>query len=84
LGDDEIRRIQVSGSHSEWSTFDTALLRSVDELIDDHMISDRTWQTLMERYDDRQLIEVPLVVGMYFSLGFALNSWGVRLEPDLA
>jgi hypothetical protein len=35
-------------------------------------------------YDDKQLIEVPMVVGHYHLVGFTLNSLGVQLEPGLA
>lgn len=63
--------------------FQAALLAAADELHRDACITDATWALLTERYDDEQLIEVPLVVGHYHMIAFALNSLGVPLEPDI-
>ena len=35
------------------------------------------------RYDERQLIEVPMLVGHYHLVGFTLNSLGVQREPGV-
>jgi hypothetical protein len=35
---------------------------------------------LAGRYNDRQLIEVPMLVGHYHLLAFTLNSLGVQVE----
>ena len=39
-----------------------------------------TWAALAGRYDDRQLIEVPMLVGHYHMLAFTLNSLGIQVE----
>ncbi len=79
VADDEIARVR-SGPDDGWTEFEAALLRAVDELHDDGCISDATWRTLVTRYDARQLIEVPMLVGHYHMVGFTLNSLGVQLE----
>jgi alkylhydroperoxidase family enzyme len=84
LTDEEIARVRVGPGEKEWSESDAAVLRAADELIDTHTLSDKTWQLLSERYDERQMIEVPMVVGLYFSMGFALNSFGVQPEPEIS
>ena len=38
---------------------------------------------LAARYDERQLIELPMLVGHYHLVAFTLNSLGVQLEPGL-
>lgn len=76
----EIEAVQEGPGAANWSPFDAALVRAADEFIDDHLISDATWATLADRYDDRLLIEVPMVIGHYFALGMTLNSLGV--EPE--
>jgi alkylhydroperoxidase family enzyme len=58
-------------------------LRAADELHDESCISERTWEVLASRYDDRQLIEVVMVVGHYHLVAFTLNSLGVQPEPGL-
>jgi alkylhydroperoxidase family enzyme len=48
------------------------------------VISDETWRRLEARYDERQLIEVPMLIGHYHMVAFVLNSLGVQLEPGVA
>ena len=47
------------------------------------MIGDETWVALAGRYDDAQLIELPMLVGHYHMVAYTLNSLGVQLEPGL-
>jgi len=46
-------------------------------------ISDPTWATLAATYDERQLIELCMVIGHYHLVAFTLNSLGVELDPGL-
>ena len=50
-----------------------------------HDIVDQAEQLLYgrERYDERQLIEVPMLVGHYHMVAFTLNSLGVQREPGV-
>ena len=66
-----------------WSAHDALLLRAVDELHEDSTLADDTWTALAERYDERQLIELTLLVGQYHMVAFALNALGVQLEEGL-
>jgi 4-carboxymuconolactone decarboxylase len=79
---EEIERVRDNRVWSGWSGFDAALIRAADELHDDQRISDPTWDTLAERYDHKQLIELPMLVGHYHAVAFTLNSLGVELEDD--
>ena len=83
LTDAEIERIKTGPDRPGWDPFDAALLRAVDELHDDSCVTDPTWATLRERYDDRQLIELLMLVGQYHLVSFALNSLGVQREPGV-
>ena len=83
LTDTEIGRITEGPDAEGWSPFDATLLRAVDELHTDARISDATWAALSERYDERQLIEVPMLVGQYHLVGFTLNSLGVERDPGV-
>jgi 4-carboxymuconolactone decarboxylase len=83
LTDDEIRRIQDGPDVSGWEAFDVTLLRAADELHDEGCISDQTWRSLAARYDERQLIEVPMLVGHYHMVAFTLNTLGVQREPGV-
>ena len=83
LTDAEIHRIQDGPDAPGWEPFDAVLLRAADELHDDACLSDDTWHALAARYDERQLIEVPMLVGHYHMVAFTLNSLGVQREPDV-
>ena len=83
---EEIDRVPAGPTAPGWSPFDAALLRAADELHADGCISDQTWAVLAGRYDERQLIEVPMLVGQYHMVAFTLNSLGIQRErgvPDL-
>jgi alkylhydroperoxidase family enzyme len=83
LRDEEIQRVKDGPGAAGWDEFDAALLRAVDELHDESRIGDSTWSVLAGRYDERQLIEVPMLIGHYHMLAFALNSLGVQREPGV-
>lgn len=83
VSDDEIDRIAAGPDAPEWGPFDRALLTAADELHDDACISDRTWSALAERYDEKQLIEAPMLVGHYHMVAYALSSLGVQREPGV-
>lgn len=83
LTGDEIVRVQAGPDAVGWAPFDALLLRAADELHADACLTDATWAELAERYDERQLIEVPMLVGHYHLVAFTLNTLGVPLEDDL-
>jgi 4-carboxymuconolactone decarboxylase len=78
-----IDRVMDGPGASGWTDHESALIRSVDELHDDSRISDATWQTLSEEYDQAQLIELTMLIGQYHMVAFALNSLGVQLDDGL-
>ena len=80
---EEIDRIATDPDASGWEPFDRTLLSAVDELHDDACLTDATWATLASRYEERQMIELPMLVGQYHMLAFALNSLGVQREPGV-
>ena len=59
------------------------LLTAADELHADACITDGTWLALADRYDERQQIEVPMLVGHYHMVAFTLNSLGVEREEGV-
>ena len=83
ITDEEIARVIGGPDATGWAPFDRTLLQAADDLHDDACISDATWDALAERYDERQLIEVPMLVGHYFMVAFALNSLGVQREAGV-
>ena len=83
LSDDEIRRIQAGPDVPGWDPFDATLLHAADELHDDSCVTDATWQQLAGRYDERQLVELVMLIGHYHLVAFTLNSLGVQREAGV-
>jgi 4-carboxymuconolactone decarboxylase len=81
LTDEEIERVRNGPTDESWSTDDAVLLTAADELHNDSHISDTTWAALAARYDEKQLIELPILVGQYHMVAFTLNCFGVEIEP---
>jgi alkylhydroperoxidase family enzyme len=79
LTDEDIRRTVAGADAPGWSEREAALLRAADELHDSSEISDATWGVLRANYDDRQLIEIPILVGQYHIVAFFANT--MRSEP---
>jgi alkylhydroperoxidase family enzyme len=59
------------------------LLRAVDELHADAMISDPTWKALSEHWSTQQCLDFVFTVGQYNLVSMALNTLGVQLDPGL-
>jgi 4-carboxymuconolactone decarboxylase len=78
-----IMRVAEGPDASGWSHADAALLRAADELHESAKISQHTWAALGERYDERGLIEIAVLVGHYHLVAFALNSLEVELDEGL-
>ncbi len=83
LTDEEMRRVAAGPAADGWPAEDAALLRAVDELHDDHCLSDDTWSRLAGRFGEAELIELMMLSGNYALLAGVLNSLGVQPERPL-
>lgn len=77
---DDLHRIHAGPDAEGWDPFEAALCRAADELHAEQRISDATWATLAERYDDEELIEATMLPGYYHLVSFVLNTLGVPIE----
>ena len=84
LTPEEIDWITVGSSARSWGEHDRAILRAVEELFEDAMISDETWEVLAKTHDDAQLLELPILVGQYQGVAYLQNSLRLRLPADNA
>jgi alkylhydroperoxidase family enzyme len=80
LSGEEIERVTRGSEAPGWSDHDRAILRAVEELRDDAMISDDTWSVLAGDLDDRQLIELVMLVGQYETVAYYQNALRLRLR----
>ena len=56
---------------------------AADELHDTSTISDATWATLTETYDQQQCMDLVFAIGQYHLVSFALNAFGVERDDGL-
>jgi alkylhydroperoxidase family enzyme len=83
LTDNEIHRIIEGPDAKGWDPFEATLLRAVDELYIDTFISDATWNILIKRYDNKQLLDLIFTVGQYNLVAMALNTIGVQKDEAI-
>src|SRR5690606_38199303 len=84
LTDEEIERVKQGPDAAGWSADDALLLRAADELHRDACLSDATWEALAHRYDERRMIEVPMLVGHYHMVAYPQCSLGAQGEGHCA
>ncbi|HJW64820.1 MAG TPA: carboxymuconolactone decarboxylase family protein [Actinomycetes bacterium] len=84
LTDAEVAAVTGPLDARAWSPADEALLRAVDELVDDHTVAPSTWAALARHFDEPHLIEVVMVVGTYIGLAGFLNAVGVEREAGVS
>jgi alkylhydroperoxidase family enzyme len=78
---EEIERLTQDGDAEGWNERDRAIVRAVDELHDDAMVTDATWATLAEHFTPAQLIELVSLIGIYHENAFLYNSLRAYLIP---
>ncbi|WP_078973647.1 carboxymuconolactone decarboxylase family protein [Streptomyces sp. MMG1533] len=83
LSSDDMDRVAAGPDAPGWTERQSLLLRATDELRSGARISGPTWEGLARHLTERQLIELPMLVGHYHLLAFTLNSLQVRPEPGL-
>src|SRR5688572_9919917 len=83
LTNEDVHRIAEGPAASGWSDFERTLLRMVDELRYDTMISDATWTALRTKYSVQQAMEALYTAAQYQLVSMALNSLGIQLDPGL-
>jgi len=81
MTDAEVHRIAEGPQAPGWTDFERTLLRMVDELRYDAMVSDTTWSALRKEYSDQKMMEALYTAAQYQLVSMALNSLGVQLDP---
>lgn len=76
-------QVAAAGPEPESDLFDTetkALLRAVPELIDDHVLSERSQEDLSKFLSPALIVEFVALVGTYAGLAAGLNTFGAPIE----
>lgn len=80
LTTEEVERCTQGSKAEGWSAHERAILKGVEELHADHMISDETWAVLAKTWSVKQLAEFPVLVGVYTTTAMQQNSLRYRLD----
>jgi 4-carboxymuconolactone decarboxylase len=80
MSDAEIEGARIGGAGL--SEFEQTVANAAEELVQEHCISDATWQALAQRYSVPQLMEVVFLVGIYVMMAMGTKSFGIQLEGD--
>ncbi|MET0239765.1 MAG: carboxymuconolactone decarboxylase family protein [Sphingobium sp.] len=80
LSDEEIERVITGSAASGWTDHERAILTACEELRQDVFVSDATWATLSESFDDTQMVELLVLIGQFTSVAYLQNSLRLRLE----
>lgn len=76
-------RIKQGPDAEDWTELEATLLRAADELLNDTIIENGTWETLSDYLSTQQIIDLIFTVGQYKMLAMALNSLGVQREEGV-
>ncbi|MCP3810930.1 carboxymuconolactone decarboxylase family protein [Mycobacteriaceae bacterium Msp059] len=79
LDADDVQGV-IDGVSDHWSALESDLVGVADQLLDNYRIDDETWRRLTRHLDERQLVELPFIVGAYTCLAMAFNSWNLQVE----
>ena len=71
---EEIERIMEGSWAPGWRKQDRAIMRAVEELHFDSMVTDDTWSDLQQFYNDKKLIELLILAGQYKTVAYYQNS----------
>jgi len=77
----EIERVK-EGPDAGWNAQEAALLQLADDLFENSVVADATWDALSAKYSTEQMMDAVFTVGQYNLVSWALNSFGVPLEKD--
>jgi alkylhydroperoxidase family enzyme len=79
---EEIARLIEGSSAAGWSANDSALIRTMEELHFDSMVTDETWKALQAFYNEKQLIELIILAGQYKTVAYYQNALRLPLPEN--
>jgi AhpD family alkylhydroperoxidase len=81
--DDEVfERVKIGAKAPGWTDRERALLAAVDDLLARTAFDDVSWARLRAQLDEREIIELCLLVGHYEMLATTIAA--LRIQPDSA
>ena len=81
---EDIQRVVDGPDAAGWDGFEAAIVRAVDQLHSSGTIGDDAWQVLASRYSEEQLLELPMLAGLYHLVSWTQNSAGIQPNAGAA
>jgi len=78
----QIANVPQGADAPDWEPRQATLLHAANELHHERILSSDTWQSLAAHYDQKQLLELCLLIGHYEMLAGTLNSLGLPLDAS--
>ena len=79
----EIENIKKGSEGSTWNNHERHILQACEELHENVVLTEATWQALSETFNDKQMLDLIFTIGQYRMLAGALNTIGVPLDDDI-
>lgn len=79
----EVYRVIDGGCAVGWTESDAVILDVIDDLFDCHKVNIDTLNRFSKYYDNKQLLDLIALHGMYVFLGGILNTWNPPLEDTV-
>jgi alkylhydroperoxidase family enzyme len=83
LTDEEMGRIAFGPEAPFLEPLETAMVRAVDELVDDGVISAETWSALAADLDVKQLLDLVFTAGAYETVAWFFRSLDLEVDPEI-
>jgi alkylhydroperoxidase family enzyme len=83
LSDEEIQRVAFGPDAPLWDPLDAAILRAVDELVDEGAICEATWAVLAGTLGVKQILDLIFTVGTYELIAYLTRSFDLEIDDDL-
>ena len=83
LSDEEMARIAFGPDAPFFEPLEVALIRCVDELVDEGAISSETWQVLAAEFGAQQLLDVVFTVGCYNTVAWFFRSFDLEVDAEI-
>jgi alkylhydroperoxidase family enzyme len=83
LSDEEMSRIAFGPDAPYFEPLEGAMVRAVDELIDDGAVTEGTWAVLAAELDEKQLLDLIFTVGCYETTSWLFRSTELEPDPDV-
>jgi len=82
FSDDDMDRLIIGSSAPGWDEQDRAVVQTCEELRENAMVTDQTWEKLGERLNDQQRFELLVLIGHFTNVAYFQNSLRLRLESS--